>query len=156
MRHRLAHRKLNRRPSHRKSMLRNLSNQLITNGRLMTTLERAKELRKIVEPMVTMARKNTVAARRILASRLDNPEAVQQLFAKVAPANSARPGGYTRIMKFGFRPGDHARRALIEFVEPALWKTQDPQAHNHDHAHDHAHDHNHDHDHDHDHKHDHK
>lgn len=120
MRHRLAHRKLNRDPSQRKALLRGLSTQLIEHGRVVTTLERAKELRGVVEPLVTMARQDTVANRRIAAATLYKAEVVKHLFVNVAKANATRPGGYTRIVKLGYRPGDHARRALIEFVEPSL------------------------------------
>lgn len=120
MRHRLAHRKLNRSPSQRKALLRGLATQLLEAGRIETTLERAKELRGVVEPLVTMAREDSVANRRLAASRLYGRDAVKKLFSEVAPANKTRPGGYTRILQLGFRPGDHARRAIIEFVETAL------------------------------------
>jgi large subunit ribosomal protein L17 len=116
MRHGLAHRKLNRNPTTRKALLRGLADQLIVNGRIETTLEKAKELRKVVEPLVASARVDSVAARRNAASVLFTKEAVKVLFSKRGVDFAARNGGYTRIMKFGFRPGDHARRALIEFV----------------------------------------
>ena len=120
MRHRLAHRKLNRNPDTRKALLRGLATQLIQHGRILTTLEKAKELRGVVEPLVSLARTDSVANRRLAAARLYGKEVVKVLFTKVAPANQARPGGFTRIMKLGFRPGDHARRAIIEFVEAGL------------------------------------
>jgi large subunit ribosomal protein L17 len=97
-----------------------LATQLVEHGRVETTLERAKELRGVVEPLVTLARGNTLAGRRQAAEMLYTKVALKRLFAEVAGANATRPGGYTRILKLGFRPGDHARRALIEFVEPSL------------------------------------
>jgi large subunit ribosomal protein L17 len=121
MRHRLGYRKLNKGPSERKALLRGLATQLIEHGRLETTVERAKELRGIVEPLVTIGRVDTVVNRRIAATTLYTKSAVKRLFSEVAPANASRPGGYTRILKLGFRPGDHARRALIEFVEAKLF-----------------------------------
>lgn len=122
MRHRLAHRKLNRNPSQRKALLRGLATQLLEHGRIVTTLERAKELRGVVEPLVAKAREDSVSNRRYVASRVYGETALKRLFSEIAPANASRPGGYTRIMKLGFRPGDHARRAVIEFVEAALVK----------------------------------
>ncbi len=117
MRHRFGYRKLNRNAAERKALLRGLATQLITTGRIETTVERAKELRGIVEPLITLARKDSLANRRIAAARLYGTEVVTRLFKQVAPATGTRPGGYTRIMKLGFRPGDHARRALIELVD---------------------------------------
>ncbi len=118
MRHRLAHRKLNRDSAGRKALLRGLATQLIEHGTLVTTIERAKELRKIVEPLVALARVDSVNNRRSAASTLYSKKTVGDLFSRVAPPNAQRQGGYTRILKLGFRPGDHARRAIIEFVEP--------------------------------------
>ena len=118
MRHGLAHRKLNRNPSQRRALLRGLATQLIEHGRIVTTLERAKELRGVVEPLVSRARTDSVANRRYVASYVYSDDAVKRLFEVVAPSNMSRPGGYTRVMKLGFRAGDHARRAVIEFVEP--------------------------------------
>ena len=117
MRHRFGYRKLNRNVAERKALLRGLATQLITTGRIETTVERAKELRGIVEPLITLARKDSLANRRIAAARLYGTEVVTRLFKQVAPATGTRPGGYTRILKLGFRPGDHARRALIELVD---------------------------------------
>ena len=117
MRHRFGYRKLNRNTAERKALLRGLATQLITTGRIETTVERAKELRGIVEPLITLARKDSLANRRIAAARLYGTEVVARLFKTVAPATGTRPGGYTRILKLGFRPGDHARRALIELVD---------------------------------------
>ena len=122
MRHRLAHRKLNRNPSQRKALLRGLATQLLEHGRIVTTLERAKELRGVVEPLVARARQDSTANRRYVAACVYGETALKRLFTEIAPANATRPGGYTRIMQLGFRPGDHARRAVIEFVESALVK----------------------------------
>lgn len=124
MRHRLAHRKLNRDSAGRKALLRGLATQLIEHGTLVTTVERAKELRKVVEPLVALARVDSVNNRRSAASTLYSKKAVGDLFSKVAPANAQRLGGYTRILRLGFRPGDNARRAIIEFVEPTAIKTE--------------------------------
>lgn len=118
MRHRLGHRKLNRDSAARKALLRGLATDLITNNRIVTTIERAKELRKVVEPLVSLARVDSVNNRRAAAAILYSKSSVGKLFKTVGPANSSRPGGYTRVLKLGFRPGDHARRAIIEFVEP--------------------------------------
>jgi large subunit ribosomal protein L17 len=120
MRHRLAHRKLNRNPAQRKALLRGLATQLLEHGRIETTLERAKELRGVVEPLVARARVDSVANRRYVAACVYGEKALKRLFTEVAPANATRPGGYTRILQLGFRPGDHARRAIIEFVESKL------------------------------------
>jgi large subunit ribosomal protein L17 len=117
MRHRLAHRKLNRNPDQRRALLRGLATQLIESGRIVTTLERAKELRGIVEPLVARAKLDSVANRRIVAAYLYGSNAVVRLFKEVAPAHSARPGGYTRVVKLGFKAGDNSRRAMIEFVD---------------------------------------
>ncbi len=117
MRHRFGYRKLNRNTAERKALLRGLATQLLTSGRIETTVERAKELRGVVEPLITLARKDSVANRRIAAARLYGGEVVNRLFKDVAPATGTRPGGFTRILKLGFRPGDHARRALIELVD---------------------------------------
>jgi large subunit ribosomal protein L17 len=124
MRHRLAHRKLNRNPASRKALLRGLATQLIEHGTLLTTLERAKELRKVVEPLVALARVDSVVNRRSAAAQLYTKKSVGHLFTQWGPAHAARPGGYTRILKLGIRPGDHAKRALIEFVDSPVIPTQ--------------------------------
>jgi large subunit ribosomal protein L17 len=118
--HRMGYRKLNRDSAQRKALLRGLNTELIMRGRIVTTLEKAKELRSTVEKLVTLAREDSVANRRLAAARLYGADAVRKLFVTVAPANKSRPGGYTRVMHLGFRAGDHARRAIIEFVEPSL------------------------------------
>ena len=120
MRHRLAHRKLNRNGAGRKAVLRGLATQLLENGRIVTTLERAKKLRGVVEPLVALAREDSVAHRRLVAAQLYGDRALKRLFDVVGPATKERAGGYTRIMKLGFRAGDHCRRALIEFVDESL------------------------------------
>lgn len=118
--HRMGYRKLNRDSDQRKALLRGLNTELIMRGRIVTTLEKAKELRSTVEKLVTLAREDSVANRRLAAARLYGADAVRKLFGTVAPANKTRAGGYTRVMHLGFRAGDHARRAIIEFVEPSL------------------------------------
>ncbi|MBX9703749.1 MAG: 50S ribosomal protein L17 [Silvanigrellaceae bacterium] len=128
MRHRLGHRKLNRNKSGRKALLRGLATQLITYGRIETTIERAKELRKVVEPLISLARQDTVNNRRSAASQLYSKASVGHLFTNVGPAHAERFGGYTRILRLGYRPGDMARRAIIELVdlETVLSKTSQP------------------------------
>ncbi len=118
--HRMGYRKLNRDSDQRKALLRGLNTELIMRGRIVTTLEKAKELRSTVEKLVTLAREDSVANRRLAAARLYGEDVVRKLFVTVGPANKTRPGGYTRIMHLGYRAGDHARRAVIEFVEPTL------------------------------------
>jgi large subunit ribosomal protein L17 len=120
MRHRLGYRKLNRNTPQRKALLRGLATQLIEHKAIETTVERAKELRKIIEPLVALARVDNFNTRREAASFLYTKKAVGILFQEVGPAHKSRPGGYTRILKLGFRPGDHARRAVIEFVDCGL------------------------------------
>ncbi len=117
MRHLHNNRKLNRKSAARKALLRGLATQLIEKSSIETTLEKAKELRKVVEPLVAMARVDSVNNRRSASAVLYTKNAVGVLFSSVGPKNATRPGGYTRILKLGFRPGDHARRAIIEFVE---------------------------------------
>lgn len=117
MRHRLAHRKLNRGSSERRALLRGLATQLIEHGSLVTTVERAKELRRYIEPIVTLGRVDTVVNRRLARPSLYGKRALGTLFTRIGPMNQSRPGGYTRVLKLGHRPGDNARRAYIEFVE---------------------------------------
>ncbi len=116
MRHRLAHRKLGRDATERKALLRGLADQLIEHGRIVTTLPKAKELRGVVEPLVALARLDSVAHRRLARSRLYRDTTVRKLFDVVGPSFRERAGGYTRILRLGVRPGDGARRAIIEFV----------------------------------------
>ena len=117
MRHRHGLRKLNRTSSHRIAMLRNLANALIQHERIKTTLPKAKELRKVLEPLITLSKKPTVSNKRLVFSRLRDRVNVTKLFSELGPRFEKRPGGYTRILKYGFRPGDNAPMALMEFVD---------------------------------------
>lgn len=117
MRHRHGLRKLNRTSSHRLAMLRNMSNSLIEHEVIKTTLPKAKELRKVVEPLITLGKKPSVANRRLAFSRLRDDKSVSKLFDVLGPRYAARPGGYLRILKFGFRVGDNAPMALVELVD---------------------------------------
>ena len=117
MRHRKAGRKLNRNSSHRKALLKNLSIALIEQDIIRTTLPKAKELRKFVEPLITMGKTDTVANRRHVYSKLRSDAAVAKLFTTISVNSKDRKGGYTRIIKAGFRPGDKADMAYIELVD---------------------------------------
>ena len=117
MRHKKAGRKLNRNSSHRKALLKNLSIALIEREIMRTTLAKAKELRMTIEPLITLAKADTVANRRLAFNRLRSDEAVAKLFTSVAVNAKDREGGYTRIIKAGFRPGDKADMAYIELVD---------------------------------------
>jgi len=117
MRHGHGLRKLNRTSSHRLAMLRNMSNSLLRHERIKTTLPKAKELRRVVEPLITLAKEPTVANRRLAFNRLRDREMVVKLFDELGPRYKARNGGYTRILKFGFRVGDNAPMALMELVD---------------------------------------
>jgi large subunit ribosomal protein L17 len=119
MRHRHGLRKLNRTSSHRLAMLRNMTNSLFTHEVIKTTLPKAKELRRVAEPMITMAKTPTLANRRLAFDRLRDRDMVTKLFNDIGPRFNARPGGYTRILKYGFRQGDAAPMALIELVDKA-------------------------------------
>jgi large subunit ribosomal protein L17 len=117
MRHRLGLRKLNRTSSHRLAMFRNMANALLRHEAIKTTLPKAKELRKVVEPLITMGKTPSLANRRLAYDRLRDRDMVTKLFAEIGPRYAARPGGYCRILKFGFRPGDNAPMALMELVD---------------------------------------
>ncbi len=117
MRHGHGLRKLNRTSSHRLAMLRNMSNSLLRHELIKTTLPKAKELRRVVEPLITLAKEPTLANRRLAFNRLRDREIVGKLFAELGPRYKARNGGYTRILKFGFRVGDNAPMALMELVD---------------------------------------
>ena len=119
MRHRLSNRKLNRTSSHRQALLRNLSIALLTYEVIKTTLPKAKELRRVVEPLITLGKKPSLANRRLAFDRLRDRDLVGKLFDDLGPRFAARNGGYTRILKFGFRVGDNAPMALIELVDRA-------------------------------------
>lgn len=117
MRHGNGMRKLNRTSSHRQAMFRNMANSLIEHEAIKTTVPKAKELRRVVEPLITLAKKPTVANRRLAFDRLRNRDNVTKLFDVLGPRFAARPGGYTRILKMGFRVGDNAPMAYVELVE---------------------------------------
>ncbi len=119
MRHGHGLRKLNRTSSHRQAMLRNMMNSLLTHEAIKTTLPKAKTLRKVVEPMITLAKKDSVANRRLAFDRLRDRDVVTKLFNELGPRFAARPGGYTRILKMGFRVGDNAPMAFVELVDRA-------------------------------------
>ena len=117
MRHRHGLRKLNRTSSHRLAMLRNMSNSLLRHELIKTTLPKAKELRRVVEPLITLAKEPTLANRRLAFNRLRDREIVVKLFNELGPRYKTRPGGYLRILKFGFRAGDNAPLALVELLD---------------------------------------
>jgi large subunit ribosomal protein L17 len=117
MRHRHGLRKLNRTSSHRLAMLRNMSNSLIEHEVIKTTLPKAKELRKVVEPLITLGKKSSLSNRRLAFNRLRDRDSVTKLFDVLGPRYTERPGGYLRILKFGFRVGDNAPMALVELVD---------------------------------------
>ena len=117
MRHRHGLRKLNRTSSHRLAMLRNMSNSLIEHEVIKTTLPKAKELRKVVEPLITLGKKPSLANRRLAFNRLRDRDSVTKLFDVLGPRFEKRPGGYLRILKFGFRQGDNAPMALVELLD---------------------------------------
>jgi large subunit ribosomal protein L17 len=119
MRHGHGLRKLNRTSEHRLAMLRNMMNSLLTHEAIKTTLPKAKELRRVVEPMITLAKEPTLANRRLAFDRLRDRDVVVKLFNELGPRFKARPGGYTRILKMGFRVGDNAPMALVELVDRA-------------------------------------
>jgi len=117
MRHQKSGRKLNRNSSHRKAMFSNMANSLFDHEIIKTTLPKAKELRRVAEPLITMAKNDSVANRRLAFARLRDKEMVGKLFNELGPRYAGRPGGYTRIMKCGFRSGDAAPMAYIELVD---------------------------------------
>jgi len=117
MRHGHGLRKLNRTSSHRLAMLRNMTNSLLRHEAIKTTLPKAKELRRVVEPLITLGRVPTVANKRLAFNRLRDREIVVKLFSEIGPRYAARNGGYTRILKMGFRVGDNAPMAFMELVD---------------------------------------
>ena len=117
MYHRKSGRHLNRTSSHRKMMLKNMAVSLFQHELIKTTLPKAKELRRVVEPLITLAKKDTVANRRLAFSRLRDDTIVAKLFKEIAPRHKERPGGYCRVLKYGFRSGDNAPMAIIELVD---------------------------------------
>ena len=117
MRHRHGLRKLNRTSSHRQAMFKNMAVSLLRHEAIKTTLPKAKELRRVVEPMITLAKEPTLANKRLAFDRLRDRTIVTKLFAEIGPRYKARPGGYTRILKMGFRVGDNAPMAFVELVD---------------------------------------
>ena len=117
MRHRNGLRKLNRTSSHRLAMLRNMTVSLLKHEAIKTTLPKAKELRRVVEPMITLGKNPTLANKRLAFDRLRDREIVVKLFAEIGPRYATRPGGYLRILKCGFRVGDNAPMAFVELVD---------------------------------------
>jgi len=117
MRHRQSNRKLNRTTSHRLAMFRNMSNALLKHEVIKTTLPKAKEIRRVVEPIITLGKSPSLANRRLAFDRLRDREMVTKVFDELGPRYSKRPGGYVRILKFGFRVGDNAHMALVELVD---------------------------------------
>lgn len=117
MRHRKSGRHLNRTSSHRQAMFRNMAVSLIEHEVIKTTLPKAKELRRVAEPLITLAKKDSVANRRLAFSRMRDKAAVGKLFSEIGPRYRERPGGYTRILKCGYRAGDAAPMAFIELVD---------------------------------------
>ena len=117
MRHLKSGKKLNRTSSHRKAMFSNMTASLIEHEVIKTTLPKAKELRRVAEPLITLAKNDSVANRRLAFSRLRSDSAVGKLFAELGPRYQARPGGYLRILKSGFRSGDAAPMAIVELVD---------------------------------------
>ncbi|HFC6387844.1 TPA: 50S ribosomal protein L17 [Neisseria bacilliformis] len=119
MRHRNGNRKLNRTSSHRSAMLRNMANSLLTHETIVTTLPKAKELRRVVEPLITLGKKPSLANRRLAFDRTRNRDVVVKLFDELGVRFATRNGGYLRILKCGFRKGDNAPLALVELVDKA-------------------------------------
>ncbi|HUA80142.1 MAG TPA: 50S ribosomal protein L17 [Dyella sp.] len=117
MRHMKSGRKLNRTSSHREAMFKNMASSLIKHELIRTTLPKAKELRRIAEPLITLAKTDGVANRRLAFARLRDKQAVGKLFVELGPRYRERPGGYLRILKCGFRPGDNAPMAYVELVD---------------------------------------
>ena len=122
MRHGIAHRKLNRTASHRRAMFANMAASLIEHEQIVTTLPKAKELKPVMDKLITLAKKGDLAARRLAASRIRNEEQVKKLFDTLGERYAERQGGYTRVLKAGFRHGDNAPMAVIELVD------RDPEA----------------------------
>lgn len=117
MRHRKSGRKLNRNSSHRSAMFRNMASSLVEHEVIKTTLAKAKELRGVVEPLITLSKEDTVSKRRLAFNRVRNRDTVQKLFNELGPRYQSRPGGYLRILKCGFRAGDCAPMAIVELVD---------------------------------------
>ena len=128
MRHLKSGRKLNRDSAHRKAMFRNMASSLFANEIIKTTVPKAKELRRVAEPLITLAKEDSVAHRRLAFDRLRDRDVVTKLFKELGPRYAERPGGYLRIMKCGFRAGDNAPMAYVELVDrPRLEETADAE-----------------------------
>jgi large subunit ribosomal protein L17 len=120
MRHRQSGRQLNRNSSHRKAMFRNMASSLFEHEIIKTTVPKAKELRRVVEPLITRAKTDNVANRRVVFDRIRNRDMVSKLFNELGPRYQERPGGYMRILKCGYRAGDNAPMAIVELVDRPL------------------------------------
>ena len=120
MRHRQSGRQLNRNSSHRKAMFRNMAASLFNHEVIKTTVPKAKELRRVIEPMITRAKTDSVANRRVVFDRIRDRDMVTKLFTELGPRYQERPGGYMRILKCGYRPGDNAPMAIVELVDRPL------------------------------------
>jgi len=127
MRHRKSGRKFNRNSSHRKAMFRNMTSSLVEHELIKTTLPKAKELRTVAEPLITLAKKDSVANRRLAFARLRSKEAVAKLFNELGPRYESRPGGYIRILKCGIRAGDSAPMAYVELVDRPVVESDDEE-----------------------------
>ena len=125
MRHGNSGRQLNRNSSHRKAMMKNMASSLFRHELIKTTLPKAKELRRVAEPLITLAKTDSVANRRLAFSRMRDKAAVGKLFSEIGPRYVERPGGYTRILKCGFRPGDAAPMAYVELVDRPIEAIED-------------------------------
>ena len=117
MRHRDSNKHFNRTGSHRQAMFRNMTVSLLMHETIKTTLQKAKELRRVAEPLITLAKKDTLAKRRLAFARLRSKEAIGKLFTELGPRYEARPGGYLRILKCGFRSGDSAPMAVVQLLD---------------------------------------
>jgi large subunit ribosomal protein L17 len=126
MRHRQSNRKLNRTTSHRLAMLRNMTNSLLRHEVIKTTLPKAKELRRVVEPIITLGKTPSLANRRLAFDRLRDREMVVKVFDELGPRYAARPGGYLRILKYGYRVGDNAPMALVELMDRPEGEATEP------------------------------
>ena len=127
MRHRHSGRRLNRNSSHRKAMFRNMAVSLFRHELIRTTLPKAKDLRRTAEPLITMAKSDSVAKRRLAFSRLRDDGVVNKLFTELGPRYKDRPGGYLRILKTGFRPGDSAPMAIVELMDRPIEEDDDEE-----------------------------
>ena len=127
MRHKFGYKKLNRTSEHRKALIKNMLNSLIKYEQIITTLPKAKELRKFLERLITISKVDTVAKRRVVFSRIRSKDAVTKLFSEIGPRFKNRPGGYLRILKCGFRPGDKAPMAIIQLVDRKEQVTEESQ-----------------------------